>query len=312
MAPLKLISGNSNPALAQKIAQALECPLTKIEIRRFQDGEIFAEIGESIRGCDVFVVQSTCPPVNDNLMELLIMIDALKRASARSITAVIPYYGYARQDRKVSPRSPITAKLVADILTASGASRIVAMDLHAAQIQGFFDVPFDHLYAAPVLIQHLRHVKSDNWVMVSPDAGGVERARAFAKRLGGGIAIIDKRRIAPNEAVAVNVIGEIKGKDVVILDDMIDTAGTLTQASEVLLSQGALSVIACGTHAVMSGTASERISASVLQKVIVTDTIPLRDHCLNNSKIVVLSVANLLADAIRRVHQCESLSALFV
>ena len=281
-------------------------------MRTFSDGEVFVEVEENVRGTDVFVIQSTCPPVNHNIMELLIMIDALKRASSRRITAVIPYYGYARQDRKVAPRVPISAKLVADLITAAGANRVLSMDLHAGQIQGFFNIPFDHLFAAPVLLEYIRSNYQDDLVIVSPDAGGVERARAFAKRLEVSLAIIDKRREGINEARAMNIIGEVQGKRALILDDMIDTAGTLTQAAEALLARGAREVYAACTHPVLSGPAMERIEASRINEVVVTNTIPLGHRAKACGKIRQLSVAGLLAEAIERIHDERSVSSLFV
>jgi len=309
---LKLFSGNSNLELAMEIARHLQLELSKAKVRTFSDGEVFVEIEENVRGTDVFVIQSTCPPVNHNLMELLIMIDALKRASSRRITAVIPYYGYARQDRKVAPRVPISAKLVADLITAAGANRVLSMDLHAGQIQGFFNIPFDHLFAAPVLLEYIRSHYLDDLVVVSPDAGGVERARAFAKRLQVGLAIIDKRREGINEAKAMNIIGEIRGKRALILDDMIDTAGTLTQAAEALLERGAREVYAACTHPVLSGPAMDRIEASDIREVVVTNTIPLSERAKACPKIRQLSVSGLLAEAIRRIHEERSVSSLFV
>lgn len=309
---LKMFAGNSNVDLAKEICLDLAIPLSRANVRTFSDGEVFVEIEENVRGTDVFVLQSTCPPVNQNIMELLIMIDALKRASCRRITAVIPYYGYGRQDRKVAPRVPISAKLVADIITAAGANRVLSMDLHAGQIQGFFNIPFDHLFAAPVLLDYIRKNYQDDLVIVSPDAGGVERARAFAKRLQVSLAIIDKRREGINEAKAMNVIGDIRGKNALILDDMIDTAGTLTQAVEALRQHGAKEVFAACTHPVLSGPAVERIERSDLQEVVVTNTIPLRDKARICSKIRVLSVAGLLAEAIKRIHEEKSVSSLFV
>jgi ribose-phosphate pyrophosphokinase len=287
-------------------------PLSKANVRTFSDGEVFVEIEDNVRGMDVFVVQSACPPVNHNIMELLIMIDALKRASSRRITAVIPYYGYARQDRKVAPRVPISAKLVADLITAAGANRVLSMDLHAGQIQGFFNIPFDHLFAAPLLLEYIRKYYVDDLVIVSPDAGGVERARAFAKRLQVSLAIIDKRREGINEAKAMNIIGEIQGKSALILDDMIDTAGTLTQAADALLNRGARQVYAACTHAVLSGPAMDRIEASHLKELVVTDTIPLSDRARACPKIKQLTVSSLLAEAIRRIHEERSVSSLFV
>ena len=311
---LKIFSGNSNPALSQEISHYLEIPLGKCEVKCFSDGEIFVQIEESVRGHEVFVIQSTCPPVNSNLMELLIMIDALKRASASSITAVIPYYGYARQDRKVAPRTPISSKLVADLLTASGASRVISMDLHAGQIQGFFNIPFDHLYSSPVMINHLREKlgEGDQLVIVSSDTGGVERARAYAKRLNASLAIVDKRRLGPNQAKAMNLIGEVQGKTTVIVDDMIDTAGTLTEAGLLLLDKGAAHVFACATHAVFSGPAYERLVKVGFEEIIVSNSIPLKDEFRTNKKIKVLSVAPLLGEAIKRVHNQDSVSSLFI
>lgn len=310
---LCLFAGTSNRPLAQKIAETLGTNLSPCTLRRFSDGEIFVEINENVRGKDVYVLQSTCHNVNDNLMELLIIIDALKRASVNSITAVIPYYGYARQDRKVAPRTPISAKLVADIITAAGCSRVVSMDLHAGQIQGFFNIPFDNLYSLPVIVDHVKTMFKDSseLVLVSPDAGGVERARAYAKRLNAGVAMIDKRRTGPNVAKAMNLIGNVEGKIAIILDDMIDTAGTLTEAADAVKKHGATRVFAAATHAVLSGAAPGRIKDSVLEKVILTDTIPLREDALKCDKIEVLSVAGLLAEAIRRIHSYESVSSLF-
>ncbi len=311
----RVFSGNSNRPLAEAIARELSCPLAKATVGRFSDGEIQVEIGENVRGLDTFIIQSTSPDANTNLMEMLIMIDALKRASAASIVAVIPYYGYARQDRKVASRSPISAKLVADLIEAAGATRVVSMDMHAGQIQGFFNVPFDHLYAAPVMLEHMRRRfdgDAQNVVMVSPDAGGVERARAYSKRLGSTLGIVDKRRTKPNVAEIMNVIGEVNGKIAVLLDDMIDTAGTLTQAANALVDKGAARVYAYATHAVLSGPAVERISRSPIDEVVVTDTIPLNTAAQACPKITQLSVAGLLAEAIRRIHQADSLSSLFV
>jgi len=312
---IRVFSGNSNPMLAEKICECLKVPLGKAKVKTFSDGEISVEIGENVRGRDVYIVQSTCAPTNNNLMELLIMMDALKRASAATITAVIPYYGYARQDRKAAPRTPITSKLVADLLTAAGASRVVTVDLHAGQIQGFFNIPVDNLYAAPVLLAHLKKRFADeleNLVMVSPDAGGTERARAFAKRLGCTLAVIDKRRTGPNVAEVMHLIGDVKGKSAIILDDMIDTAGTLTQAAQALKDHGASNIYAAATHGVLSGPAIERINKSVIEKVVITDTVPVGDKEANTDKLRVLSVADLLAEAIRRIHEDESVSSLFV
>jgi ribose-phosphate pyrophosphokinase len=306
---LKLFSGNANRPLADEIAQYLHVPVSDADVTRFSDGEVFVQVNENVRGADVFVVQPTCPPVNDSLMELLIMIDALKRASAHRITAVLPYYGYARQDRKVQPRVPITAKLVADLLEAAGVDRVLALDLHAGQIQGFFNIPVDHLFAAPVIIDYLGKKELRDPVIVSPDAGGVERARAIAKRLKAGLAIIDKRREGPNVAVVMHLIGEVEGKDVVVIDDMIDTAGTLVQAVSALEREGARRILACGVHPVLSGPALDRIKSSPLEEVVVTNSIPVAKR---GAQIMVLSVAPLLGEAIRRIHDEESVSTLFV
>ncbi len=309
-----ILSGNANRPLAERICEKLGKPLGHAESRRFSDGEIFVEVGENVRGRDVYLIQSTCRPVNDTLMELLIMIDALKRASAKEITAVVPYYGYARQDRKVAPRTPISAKLVADLMTAAGATRVVSMDLHAGQIQGFFNIPFDNLFSSPVIHDYIKaHISSlGQVVMVSPDAGGVERARAYAKRLDAGVAMIDKRRTGPNVAKAMNIVGDVEGKVVVILDDMIDTAGTLTEAARAVLDHGATQVFAAATHGVLSGPAVERIQNSKIEKVIVTDTIPLSKEAADCPKIVQLSVAEILAEAIFRIHNYDSVSSLFI
>ncbi len=310
---MKIFAGNSNPDLAASICEYLAVPLGLMEIKRFSDGEIFVEIKENVRGADVFVIQSTRTPVNEHLMELLIIIDALRRASARRITAVIPYYGYARQDRKTAPRTPITAKLVANLLTVAGARRVLTMDLHAGQIQGFFDIPVDHLFAAPVLLDYIRETfRDEELVIVSPDAGGVERARAYAKRLGAGIAIIDKRRLRPNESEVMHVVGEVKGKVAIILDDMVDTAGTMCQAAQAIKDHGAKEVHGMATHPVLSGPALERIQKSALKSLVVTDTIPLREEAKKIKKIKVLSVAKLLGEAIRRIHADDSVSSLFV
>lgn len=309
-----ILSGNSNRPLAQKICDKLGKPLGKMEVRRFSDAELFAEVGENVRGRDVYVVQSTCRPVNDNLMELLIVIDALKRASAKEITAVIPYYGYARQDRKVLPRTPISAKLVADLIASAGATRVVTMDLHAGQIQGFFDIPVDNLFSAPVILNHIKTLVKDtsNLVMVSPDAGGVERARAIAKRLDCSVAMIDKRRTGPNVAKAMNIVGDVEGKTAIILDDMIDTAGTLVEAVNAVLGHGATEVYAGATHGVLSGPAIDRIKASPIKQVIVTDTIPLSKEAQESGKITQLSVSDILAEAIYRIHNYDSVSQLFI
>jgi ribose-phosphate pyrophosphokinase len=310
---VSIFSGNANPALTTEICQALEFPLGKSKVSRFSDGETFVVIQENVRGVDTYVVQPTCSPVNDSVMELLIMVDALRRASAGSITAVIPYYGYARQDRKVAPRTPITSKLVADLIVAAGVNRIVALDLHASQIQGFFNIPFDHLFAMPALLdQHLRENYGRDCVIVSPDAGGVERARAYAKRLNGSLAIIDKRRERANESEVMHIIGEVEGRRCLILDDMIDTAGTLVNASNALLKAGAKSVAACATHAVLSGPAVQRIRDSSLSEVVITNSIPLSEEAKATGKFKVVSVARLLAEAIRRIHHSDSVSSLFV
>jgi len=309
---IKIISGNAHRALAQEVADNLGIPLCDTTITTFSDGEFMIQINENVRGTDTFVIQPTCPPVNDNIMELLLIIDALKRASARRITPVISYYGYARQDRKVQPRVPISSKLVADLITTSGANRILTVDLHAGQIQGFFNIPVDHLYAAPVLLEHIRRRGFNDLVIVSPDAGGVERARAFAKRLQCSLAIIDKRREMANVSQVMNVIGEVKDRDTLILDDMIDTAGTTTQAATALKDKGAARVFAASTHAVLSGPAIERINDSVIEEVIVTNTIPLDSKKERCRKLTVLSIAPLLAEAIKRIHEESSVSSLFV
>ncbi|MFN3920885.1 MAG: ribose-phosphate pyrophosphokinase [Caldimicrobium sp.] len=311
--PLKIFSGSSNPELAAKICNYLAIPLGKSTLKRFSDGELFVEIEENVRGADVFIVQPTCPPVNENLMELLIMVDAARRASARRITAVIPYYGYARQDRKTAPRTPISAKLVANLIVVAGARRVLTMDLHAGQIQGFFDIPVDHLYAMPVFIKFIKeNFKTNDIIIVSPDAGGVERAREYAKRLDSTFAIVDKRRPRPNESEVMNIIGEVKDKVAIIVDDMIDTAGTICKAAEALLDKGATEVYAIATHPVLSGKAIERISKSPLKALIVSDTIPLGEEAKALDKIKVLSVAELLGEAIRRIHTDDSISSLFI
>lgn len=309
---IKIISGNSHRSLSQEVADNLEVSLCDTKISSFSDGEIMIQINENVRGSDAFVIQSTSPPVNDNIIELLLIIDALKRASAGRITAVMPYYGYARQDRKVQPRVPISSKLVADIVTAAGANRVLAVDLHAGQIQGFFNIPVDHLYAMPVLVEHIRSRQFKDLVIVSPDAGGVERARAFAKRLQCSLAIIDKRREVANVCEVMNVIGDVKGRDTLLLDDMIDTAGTTTQAAAALKEGGAKRVFAAATHAVLSGPAIDRINASVIEEIIVTNTIPLDSKKEKCRKLTVLSIAPLLADAIKRIHEESSISSLFV
>jgi ribose-phosphate pyrophosphokinase len=310
---IRIFSGNSNPQLALNICASLNVKLGAARVRNFSDGEILVEIGENVRGRDVYIIQSTCAPTNDNLMELLIMADALKRASAATITAVMPYYGYARQDRKAAPRTPITAKLVADLITTSGVDRVVTIDLHAGQIQGFFNIPVDNLYAAPVILSYLKtRFDGQPVVMVSPDAGGTERARAFAKRLGCTLAVIDKRRTGPNVAEIMHLIGDVRDKIAIILDDMVDTAGTLTQAAKALKENGAKAVFACATHGVLSGPAIERINNSEIEEIVLTDTIPLGSKQEQTTKVQVLSVAALLAEAIKRIHGDESVSSLFV
>jgi ribose-phosphate pyrophosphokinase len=308
---LKIFTGNSNIDLVEEIARDLGTAMGKSLVKNFSDGEINVEIDESVRGMDVFVVQSICHPVNNNLMELLILIDALKRASAERITAVLPYYGYARQDRKVSPRAPISAKLIADLITTAGASRILTVDLHAGQIQGFFNIPVDHLFAAPVLLEYLKKLKND-LVIVSPDAGGVERARAYAKRLNTSLAIIDKRREGPNVSQVMNIIGDVEGMVAIIVDDLVDTGGTLARAAYALMEKGAKAVYACCTHPVLSGRAVEILSGAPIAEMIVTNTIPLREEARACPKIKVLSVSSLLADAIRRIYEDESVSCLFI
>ena len=312
MESISIFSGNSNPALAQKICDYLNLSLGSAQVKTFSDGEIQIEIEENVRSKDVFVIQSTCAPVNDHLVELLLMIDALKRSSAKRITAVVPYFGYARQDKKVAPRVPISAKVVANMLTVAGANRVITMDLHAGQIQGFFDIPVDNIFAAPLLIDYIRENFNDNLVIVSPDAGGVERARAFAKRLDADLAIIDKRRSAPNQAMAMAVIGDVKDKVVVILDDMADTAGTLTEAALALKEEGAREIHACCAHAVLSGPAIERITNSEMKSLAVTDTIPLHKKAADCSKIVVISISELVAEAIIRSFRGDSVTSLFV
>ena len=309
---LKLFGGNSNPELTVKICEHLQISQGKSVVKTFSDGEIMVEIGENVRGRDVFVVQSTCSPVNQNLMELLVIMDALKRASAWRITAVLPYYGYARQDTKVLPRVPISAKLVADLITVAGGHRVISLDLHANQIQGFFNIPVDNLFAAPVLLEYIRQNFNNDLVLVSPDAGGVERARAFAKRLNASLAIIDKRRDEGQKVKAMHIIGDVEDKPTVILDDMVDTGGTLTEAAKALAENGATSINACCTHAVLSGRAIEGIEESAIQSLIVTDSIPLKPEAMACEKIKVLTVANLLGEAIKRAHLNDSVSSLFV
>ena len=308
-----IFSGNANPELAASIAQYLETPLSKSKITRFSDGESFCEINENVRGVDAFVIQPTSVPVNDNVMELLIMCDALRRASAGSITAVLPYYGYGRQDRKVAPRTPITSKLVADLIQAAGVTRVVAVDLHAGQIQGFFNIPFDHLYAMPVMLDdYLKKAFDSSAVFVSPDAGGVERARAYSKRLNNAsLAIVDKRRERANVSEVMNLIGDVKGKECIIVDDMIDTAGTLCGAAQALMDKGAKRVVACATHGVFSGPAVQRIVDSPLAEVVVSDSVPLSPEAKACNKIQQVSLARLLGEAIKRIHSSDSVSSLF-
>ncbi len=308
-----LFTGNANPELAGEIARELDTPLGNARVSRFSDAETFCEIKENVRGLDAYVIQPTSSPVNDNLMELLIMCDALRRASTASITAVIPYYGYARQDRKVAPRTPITSKLVADLLVASGVDRVVCVDLHAGQIQGFFNIPFDHLYALPVfLTDYLAKNYNEDAVFISPDAGGVERTRAYSKRLDASLAIIDKRRERANVSEVMHLIGDVKGKDCIIIDDMIDTAGTLCNAARAVMDNGARSVSACASHGVLSGPAVQRIEASPLKEVVVTNSIRPSDEAAACKKIKFISIAKLLAEAIRRIHNSDSVSSLFV
>jgi ribose-phosphate pyrophosphokinase len=309
-----IFSGNSNRRLSEAIAKYLNTPIGNANVDAFSDGEILVEIGENVRGREAFIIQSICTPGNHNLMELLIMIDALRRASALEIVAVIPYYGYARQDRKVAPRTPITARLVADLLTAAGATRVLSLDLHAGQIQGFFHIPFDHLYSTPVLLEDMktRFHPNQSMVVVSPDAGGTERARAYSKRLQCPLAIIDKRRTAPNVSEVMHIVGDVKGLDAILLDDIIDTAGTIAQAATALMEKGARRVIAYGIHPVLSGPAIERLEKSPIEEVIVTDTIPLSERALKCKKIKILPVAPLLGEAIRRIHMHDSVTSLFV
>lgn len=309
---LKVFSGNANPGLARDIAKYLGIPLGEVVVKHFADGETRVEIGENVRGMDVFVIQPTSQPANEHLMELLIMVDALKRSSADRITAVIPYYGYARQERKVQPRTPISAKLVADLITAAGANRILSIDLHAGQIQGFFNIPFDHLFATPVMLDYIKKNLADDTVIVAPDAGGAERARAYAKRLDTPMAMIDKRRDRPNESEVMHVIGEVKGKKAIIIDDIVDTAGTLVKAAEAIKKEGASKVYACATHPVFSQNAIEKIKSSIIEEVVVTDTIALKEEALACKRIKVLSVAPIIGEAIKRIHKADSVSSLFV
>jgi ribose-phosphate pyrophosphokinase len=309
---LKIFSGRAHPALAREICDYLRLPLGELTLYNFSDGENYCQIDENVRGADVFIVQPTCSPVNDHVMELLILIDAFRRSSASRITAVMPYFGYGRQDKKDKPRVPIAAKLMADLLTASGADRILTMDLHAAQIQGFFNIPVDHLFAAPVLLEAIRKLGLDDLVIVSPDVGGVARARAIGKRLDASLAIIDKRRTGKNETEMLNVVGEVEGKDVLILDDIVDTAGTLVQAEEALRLQGARRAFAAAVHPVLSGPALERIESSRLESLLVTNTIPVEAVVARCSRIRPLSIAPLLGEAIQRIHEGASVSSLFV
>jgi ribose-phosphate pyrophosphokinase len=308
----KVFSGTANQALTEEICETMGCPLGAAMIKRFADGETHLQIQENVRGADVFLVQPTCTPVDHHLMELLLMIDAFKRASAERITAVLPYYGYARQDRKDRPRMPISAKLVASLLETAGASRVLALDLHAAQIQGFFDIPVDHLFSAPVMVEYFEQQFNRGAIVVSPDAGGVERARSFAKRLNTPLAIIDKRRTDANVAEVMNIIGDVRGKHCLMVDDLVDTAGTLVKGVEALLDQGAKSVTACATHAVLSGSAVERIGSSALLELVVTNSIPLSEEAAACAKIRQLSVAPLLARAIQSIHEGGSISTLFM
>jgi len=308
-----LFTGNANPALATEIGKVLDTPLGEARVSRFSDGETFCEIRENVRGLDTYVIQPTCSPVNDNLMELLIMCDALRRASANSITAVMPYYGYARQDRKVAPRTPITSKLVADLLVSAGVSRVLSVDLHAGQIQGFFNIPLDHLYALPVFLEdYLKLRFNKDSVFVAPDAGGVERTRAYSKRLGASLAIIDKRRERANVSEVMHIIGDVTGKDCIIVDDMIDTAGTLCNAARAIMDGGARSVVACATHGVLSGPAVQRIEESPLEEVVVTNSVLASEEARASKKIKFLSIGRLLGEAIRRIHNSDSVSSLFV
>ncbi|HET9481935.1 MAG TPA: ribose-phosphate pyrophosphokinase [Candidatus Polarisedimenticolia bacterium] len=309
---IKIFSGNANRALAKEICAYLDLPEGQLTLKKFSDGEIYCQVTENIRGTDVFVIQPTCPPVNENLLELVLMIDAFKRSSAQRITAVIPYYGYARQDRKDKPRVPISAKLVADLISAAGADRILAMDLHAPAIQGFFDIPVDHLFAAPVFVSYFEKLESEDLIIVSPDAGGVERARAYAKRLEVSLAIVDKRRDQPNVAEVHHVIGDVEGRTALIVDDIVDTAGTLTKVAEALMKAGAREVLASASHPVLSGAAVARVEESALSKLIVTDSIPLSDEKKASPKIVVLSIAELMAKAIKNIHEETSFTSLFV
>ena len=308
---MKIFSGNANPELAREICKILGVNLSKALVGRFSEGEIRVKIEDNVRGKDVFIIQPTCPPVNDNLMELLIMTDAIRRSSAKRITAVMPYFGYARQDRKDMPRVPITAKLVANILTASGASRVLTIDLHASQIQGFFDIPLDHLFAVKVLMGYFQKKKIKNLVVVSPDVGGIKMARAYAKRIGAGLAIVDKRRLDDKDTEVMNILGEVRGKNAVLVDDMVATAGSLVEAAQALKDAGAKDIYAAVTHPVLSGPALDRIKKSVLKELLVTNTIPVDASKRANNRVKVLSIAPLLAEAIKRIHGEESVSCLF-
>ena len=312
---VKIFSGNAHPALAEEICSHLNCDMGKASTERFSDGEFNFQIGENVRGSDVFIVQPTCPPTDEHLMELLIMMDTFVRASAERVTAVIPYFGYARSDKKDRPRVPIAAKLVSNLIVRAGAQRILTIDLHASQIQGFFDVPVDHLYAAPIVVDYFRTNPIENLIVVAPDTGGAERARAYAKRLGAGLALCDKRRERANEADVMNIVGDVAGKNCLIVDDMCDTGGTICKVAEALHKAGANEIFACFTHAVLSGKATENINSSYLKKVIVTNTIPLGNGCMplkENNKIEILSVAQLLASAIKSIHDETSVSSLFI
>lgn len=306
----RLFSGSANPEFAKKVAKYLNIEISPAKLTRFSDGEISVKITESVRGMDVFIIQPTCAPTNDNLMELLIMVDALKRSSAKSISAVIPYYGYARQDRKAAPRVPITAKLVADLLEAAGISRVITIDLHAAQIQGFFNIPADNLFGSIMFIDYIKSKKLSNPIIASPDIGGVTRARSYAEKLGYDLVIVDKRREKANESEVMNIIGDVSGKDVILVDDMVDTAGTLVKAAEVLKNRGATSVMACCTHGVLSGPAYERLEkGDSLDELVVSDTIPLKQE---HDKITVLTASNIIGETIRRIHNNESVNSIFV
>jgi ribose-phosphate pyrophosphokinase len=311
--PLKLFTGNAHPALAEEIARVLKTRVGNASVGRFPDGETDVKIMENVRGADCFIIQPTSYPANDNLMEILLITDALRRASAWRVTAVMPYYGYGRQDRKAEPRVPISAKLVADLLSASGTNRVLTLDLHAGQIQGFFDIPVDNLYASPVLVGYFKSKKfaEDKLVVVSPDAGGVERARAFAKKLDCNLAIIDKRRLSPNEAAVMHVVGDVKGKIALIVDDMVDTAGTLVKSAQALKDSGAIRILATASHGILAGPAMERLAASPVEELIITNSVPLNGKAKQTDKVKVLSVASLLGEAIRRIHEERSISELF-